>query len=122
MSHSSCGVTHVLESGSPAVVSPQPGASGTAHRIFLHTPEPFSSAALYVEALCRSITAEGTALHIVCPSNHQCLEKFNCNPLIMVHPTRARSTEGGHGFLGKVVVNLQFLFSSLAILFCAIRR
>ena len=91
-------------------------------RIFLHTPEPFSSAALYVEALCRAVTAEGTPIHIVCPSNHQCLEKFKHNPLITVHPTMARSTEGGHGLLGKVVVNLRFLLSSLTVLFCAIRR
>jgi len=91
-------------------------------RIFLHTPEPFSSAALYVEALCRSVTAEGTPLHIVCPSNHQCLEKFGQNPLITLHPTMARSTDDRHGLLGKVVVNLRFLFSSLGVLFCAIRR
>jgi glycosyltransferase involved in cell wall biosynthesis len=90
-------------------------------RIFLHTPEPFSSAALYVEALGSAVSEEGTPIHIVCPSNHQSLEKFKRNPLITVHPTMARSTEGGHGFLGKVVVNLEFLFSSLTVLFCAIR-
>lgn len=91
-------------------------------RIVLHTPEPFSSAALYVEALARSITAEGAPLHIVCPGNHQSMEKFNSNPLITVHPTVARSTDGAKGFLGKVIVNLRFLFSSLAVLFFAIRR
>ncbi|MBV9624276.1 MAG: acyltransferase family protein [Acidobacteria bacterium] len=91
-------------------------------RIFLHTPEPFSSAALYVAALARSVTGEGTPIHIVCPSNHQCLEQFNHNPLITVHPTMARSTDSRRGFLGKVVVNVQFLLSSLAVLFCEIRR
>jgi glycogen synthase len=91
-------------------------------RIVLHTPEPFSSAALYVAALARAITAEGTSLHIVCPGNHQSLEEFNGNPLITVHPTVARSTDGATGFLGKVIVNLRFLFSSLAVLFFAIRR
>jgi glycosyltransferase involved in cell wall biosynthesis len=115
---------NVLERGSPAVATPRPRASGFQRqgRIFLHTPEPFSSAALYVEALSRSVTAERTPIHIVCPSNHQCLEKFERNPLITVHPTMARSTDGGHGFLRKVVVNMQFLLSSLAVLFCAIRR
>jgi glycogen(starch) synthase len=127
MSDVNCGTTDVLKSQSPAVPSLEPGASGAGRchrqaRIFLHTPEPFSSAALYVEALARSITAEGTAIHIVCPSNHQCLEKFNRNPLITVHPTIARSTNGRHGFLGKVLVNLQFLLSSLAVLFCIVRR
>jgi glycosyltransferase involved in cell wall biosynthesis len=50
------------------------------------------------------------------------MEKFNSNPLVTVHPTVARSTDGAKGFLGKVIVNLRFLFSSLAVLFCAIRR
>jgi len=119
-----CGTTNLLESRSPALATPPPRASGFHRqgRIFLHTPEPFSSAALYVEALSRSVTAEGTPIHIVCPQNHQCLEKFNRNPLITIHPTIARSTNGRHGFLGKVVVNVQFLLSSLAVLFCAIRR
>jgi glycosyltransferase involved in cell wall biosynthesis len=58
----------------------------------------------------------------VCPSNHQCLEEFNHNPLITVHPTIARSTDGEQGLLGKVVVNVRFLLSSLAVLFFAMRR
>jgi len=130
MSDVNCGTTKALQSVSRAIATPQPRVSGSAHpiaferqeRIVLHTPEPFSSAALYVEALARSITAEGTSLHIVCPGNHQSLEKFNSNPLITVHPTIARSTDGGQGFLGKVIVNLRFLFSSLVVLFCTIRR
>ncbi|HZW96681.1 MAG TPA: glycosyltransferase family 4 protein [Candidatus Eremiobacteraceae bacterium] len=127
MSDVHCGTTSVLQSGSSAVASPEPRSSGSGsfhreERIFLHTPEPFSSAALYVEALSRAVTAEGTPIHIVCPSNHQFLEEFNRNPLITVHPTIARSTDGEQGFLGKVVVNVRFLLSSLAVLFCAIRR
>ena len=127
MSDVHCGTTNVLQSGSPAVASPEPRSSGSGsfhreERIFLHTPEPFSSAALYVEALSRAVTSEGTPIHIVCPSNHQCLEEFNRNPLITVYPTIARSTDGEQGLLGKVVVNVRFLLSSLAVLFCAIRR
>jgi glycosyltransferase involved in cell wall biosynthesis len=124
MSEINYGTTNVLGSGSQAVATPQPPASGLHRqgRILLHTPEPSSSAALYVEALCRSLTAEGTPIHIVCPSNHQCMEKFSHNPLITVHPSMARSIDGRHGFLGKVWVNLRFLFSSLTVLFCAIRR
>lgn len=127
MSDVHCGTTSVLQSGSSAVASPEPRSSGSGsfhreERIFLHTPEPFSSAALYVEALSRAVTAEGTPIHIVCPSNHQFLEEFNRNPLITVHPTIARSTDGEQGFLGKVVVNVRFLLSSLAVLFCAVRR
>jgi glycosyltransferase involved in cell wall biosynthesis len=115
MSDANCGIPRASGSAHPI-------ASHREERIVLHTPEPFSSAALYVEALARAITAEGTSLHIVCPGNHQCMEKFNSNPLITVHPTVARSTDGAKGFLGKVIVNLRFLFSSLAVLFCAIRR
>ena len=127
MSDVHCGTANVLQSGSPAVASPEPRSSGSGsfhreERIFLHTPEPFSSAALYVEALSRAVTSEGTPIHIVCPSNHQCLEEFNRNPLITVHPTIARSTDGEQGLLGKVVVNVRFLLSSLAVLFFAIRR
>lgn len=124
-------VLSAASNGSPSVSSAvartesRESGSGPFHReerVFVHTPEPFSSAALYVAALSRAVTAEGTPIHIVCPSNHQCLEEFKGNPLITVHPTVARSTDGDLGFLGKVVVNVRFLLSSLAVLFFAIRR
>jgi glycogen synthase len=91
------------------------------HRVFLHTPEPISSPALYVEALSRALTEEGIPVHVVCPGNHQALEALESNPLITVHPTVARSTDDRHGLLRKLLVNLQFLLSSLAVLFRSVR-
>ena len=91
-------------------------------RIFLHTPEPFSSAALYVDELSRALTLEGCPVHLVCPENHQARKAFERNPLITVHPTAARSTDRSHGLFRKLLANARFLCSSCAVLFCNARR
>jgi glycosyltransferase involved in cell wall biosynthesis len=92
------------------------------HRIFLHTPEPFSSAALYVDELSRAITAEGMALDLVCPENHQARKAFENNPLITVHATATRCTDRSQGLLQKVLTNARFLSSTCGVLFRSARR
>jgi glycogen(starch) synthase len=91
-------------------------------RIFLHTPEPFSAAALYVDELSRAVTSEGIPVHLVCPENHQARKAFDSNPLITVHSTAARSTDRSHGILRKLLTNAQFLCSSCTVLFRSARR
>jgi len=88
----------------------------------MHTPEPFSAAALYVDELSSAITAEGIPIHLVCPENHQARGAFDSNPLITVHPTAARSTDRNHSLLQKLLANAWFLFSSCAVLFRTGRR
>jgi glycosyltransferase involved in cell wall biosynthesis len=81
-------------------------------RIFLHTPEPVSSPALYVDELARALTHSGLPVHVVCPQNHQALASFKSNPLITLHLTHERSTESVAGLFAKVRSNLHFLLSS----------
>jgi glycogen(starch) synthase len=86
------------------------------NRIFIHTPEPASSAALYIDALTRALTSAGVPVHIICPENHQALATFRCNPMITVHTTMARATEGNTGTLRKALGNFRFLLLSCGTL------
>lgn len=91
-------------------------------RIFLHTPEPRSSAALYLDELARALTRIGIALHVICPANHQALKSFKANSRIRVHPTANRVTRTADGLLKKFWTNLLFLFSSCFTLFRSAQR
>lgn len=90
-------------------------------RIIIHTPEPVSSPALYIEGLSLALAAEGVPLHVVCPANLQTRPAIESDPLVIVHPSLPRSTAAS-GFWGKVRDNLSFLGSSLAVLFRQSRR
>jgi glycogen synthase len=105
-----------LAHGTPDELIERPDTFG-AHaqmpqRLFIHTPEPVSSPALYIDALSRALTAEGVPVHIICPENHQALEVFQRNPLITVHTTAVRGTDGSTGIFGKLLGNLRFLLLS----------
>jgi glycosyltransferase involved in cell wall biosynthesis len=108
--------------GAPASSGPFLVGGKEMQRVILHTPEPFSSAALYVDELSRALTSEGIPVHLVCPENHQARRAFDSNPMITVHPTAARSTDRSHGLLQKLQVNARFLCSSCAVLFRSARR
>jgi len=91
-------------------------------RVFLHTPEPSSSAAIYVFEIVRGLSERGVRVDVICPANHDMIENFKSNPLVSVHASAARSTDGSHGILEKLYKNAAFLFSSCGVLFGAIRR
>jgi glycosyltransferase involved in cell wall biosynthesis len=55
-------------------------------------------------------------VHIICPKNHQTIETFRSNPLITVHTTVARATDGKSGTLRKAFGNFRFLLLSCATL------
>jgi glycosyltransferase involved in cell wall biosynthesis len=91
-------------------------------RIIIHTPEPVSSPARYIEELSRALTAAGSPVHVVCPANHQFRREMESNPRITVHPSAPRSTEDGRGLLSRIAGNLAFLISSCTTLFRNSRR
>ena len=91
-------------------------------RILLHTPEPASSAALYVDELARALTDCGIPIGIVCPENHQARKNFELNPLITLHLSAPRFTRSSDSFLRKLWANLVFLLSSCTVLFRTARK
>ena len=93
-----------------------------APRVILHTPEPGSSAALYVEELSGALTAEDIAVRVVCPGNHQAREAMEANPFIDVRACRQRATDKDAGFWTKVRQNLSFIVSSCKALLQAARH
>ena len=98
------------------------GKQRTTPRIVLHTPEPISSPAIYLDELSRALTIEGVFLHLVCPSNYQARGFAERNPMIQLCATGERSTNPTHGLARKVWDNLRFLFSSGSVLFSTTRR
>lgn len=91
-------------------------------RIFLHTPEPVSSPALYVDEFVSALTASGLPVHVICPENHQARKRFEQNAHVTVHLSARRNTDPADGLLRKTVSNLRFLFSSASTLFRVVRR
>jgi len=85
-------------------------------RIILHTPEPASSPAIYVEELSRALTETGAPVHVICPANHQARRNFERNPLITLHASAPRSIRSGDGLFVKIFTNLRFLLSSCLVL------
>ena len=81
-------------------------------RVIWHTPEPYSAAARYACEMISAITAEGTAVTLICPENYQFREVLGRNPLVTLALTRPRSTDAKRGFLAKVWQNCRFLASS----------
>ena len=80
--------------------------------VVLHTPEPGSSAALYVEELSAALTREQVPLRVVCPANHDRRAVMEANPGIDVRACCERATRINDGLLAKLRDNLQFLLSS----------
>lgn len=101
---------------------PASDAAQSGPRIFVHTPEPTSSPALYVSGMLGALTADGVHVHLVCPSDHQALPEFESNPLVTVHLSAPRKIEPRLGMLGKLWRNGVFLFSSCWVLFTATRK
>ena len=90
-------------------------------RVVLHTPEPASSAALYVEALSKSLAADGVPVTVVCPANHTAIPSLQREPAAKVRTCRARGTRTDVSILTKVWENLRFVVSSGRILMSAVK-
>jgi glycosyltransferase involved in cell wall biosynthesis len=90
-----------------------------APRIILHTPEPASAAALYVEALADALAAAQTPVCVVCPGNHQAREALERDPLIDVRVCRDRATQVSVSVFTKIIENLSFVVSSTQTLWRA---
>jgi glycosyltransferase involved in cell wall biosynthesis len=90
-------------------------------RVFLHTPEPNSAAALYVTHLASSLAQRRLAVEVICPANHQSRNELESLVGIRVHPSASRSTEAG-GLLRKGAANARFLLSSCAVILRRTRR
>ncbi len=88
-------------------------------RIILHTPEPASSAALYVEALAVALATTQTPVCVVCPGNHQARAALERDPLIEVRICRDRATQVSVSVFTKIVQNLRFVVSSAKTLWRA---
>ena len=113
----------------------QPHASGVAARgaatlldspnsarIFMHTPEPVSSPALYVGEAVKALTADGVIVHLICPADHQALPELERNPRVVLHRTAPRQIDPGLGLLAKVWRNGKFLLSSNGVLLASAHR
>ncbi len=81
-------------------------------KIVLHTPEPGSSAALYVEELSAALALEKVPVRVVCPANHQARRAMERNPLIDVRVCCERATSTNVSFAAKIGQNLRFVVSS----------
>jgi glycosyltransferase involved in cell wall biosynthesis len=90
-------------------------------RVVLHTPEPASSAALYVEALSKALAADGVPVRVVCPANHQAIPTMEADPLIDVHASCERGTRTNVSLLTKIFENMCFVLSSASTLLQATR-
>lgn len=80
--------------------------------VVIHTPEPSSSAALYVEELSAALTEEKVPVRVVCPANHEARATMETNPLIDVRVCCERATSISVTLLTKLVDNLRFVASS----------
>ena len=100
---------------------PQIASKAAGPRVILHTPEPASSAALYVEALAGALAAAQTPLCVVCPGNHQAREAMQHDPLIDVRACRDRDTRVNVSLFAKIVANLRFVAASAKTLLGATR-
>ena len=90
-----------------------------APRIILHTPEPASSASLYVEALAGALAAAQTPVCVVCPANYEAREALERHPLIEVRVCRDRATQVSVSVFTKIIENLSFVMSSAKTLWRA---
>jgi glycogen synthase len=89
--------------------------------VLIHTPEPTSSPALYVDALVEALTGAGSEVMVVCPADHDSLDRFRENPLAKVKLSRARRIDTQVGIAGKVWRNGSFIVSSCVALMSAAR-
>jgi glycogen(starch) synthase len=90
--------------------------SDRANRVVLHTPEPASSAALYIEALATALAADGVPVRVVCPANHQAIPAIEREPSIDVRLCCERRTRTNVSLLTKITENLRFVLSSASSL------
>lgn len=81
-------------------------------RVLVHTPEPTSSPALYVDALVEALTECGIGVTVVCPADHDTLLHFRSNPLVRTMESCARHIDPSLGIVGKIRSNARFLISS----------
>ena len=85
-------------------------------KVVLHTPEPASSAALYVEALSKALAAEKIPITVVCPANHQAIRAMRKDPGIEVRTSCLRGIRTDVSLFVKVWENLRFVLSSVLTL------
>jgi glycosyltransferase involved in cell wall biosynthesis len=91
-------------------------------RIFIHTPEPASSAALYISMLAKALSDDGCTVHLICPANFESLHELQSQARVVAHVTLPRAIENPVGLLTKVWRNFAFLISSSVVLFTTVRR
>jgi len=80
--------------------------------VVIHTPEPSSSAALYIEELSAALTEEKVRVRVVCPANHGARAAMESNLLIEVCACCERATSINVTLLAKFAENLRFVLSS----------
>lgn len=88
-------------------------------KVVLHTPEPGSSAALYVNALSAALTAEKLPIRVVCPANHRARQAMERNPMIDIRVCGERATDTHVSLAVKLTQNLRFIISSCKTLLAA---
>jgi glycogen(starch) synthase len=111
------GYVYALEGRSWSVIAQQTsrlydGLFVSGAKVVLHTPEPASSAALYVEALSKALVADGVPVTVVCPANHQAINALRCDPSVKVRTCGERGTRTDVALAMKVWENLRFVMSS----------
>jgi glycosyltransferase involved in cell wall biosynthesis len=75
-------------------------------RIVMHTPEPFSGAALYVSELVKALLAAGEAVVLFCPRNFAYIQDLSdAGATIVCSGTRSTAPAG---FLARLARNLRF--------------
>lgn len=80
--------------------------------VVIHTPEPSSSAALYIEELCTALTDDKVPVRVLCPANHEARAVMEANPLVDLRVCCERATSISVTLLTKFVENLRFVVSS----------
>jgi glycogen(starch) synthase len=90
--------------------------------VVLHTPEPASSAALYVEALATALAAAQVSVRVVCPGNHQGRQAMERDSRIDVRACSDRGTSVRVSLFTKIAENLRFIVSSAKTLLNATNR
>ncbi len=81
-------------------------------KVVLHTPEPASSAALYIKSLARALAVAEVPVSVVCPANHQAIGELSENPAIEIHVSGPRGISTSVSLVTKILENLRFVVSS----------
>ncbi len=91
-------------------------------KVVMHSPEPASSASLYLEALSRALATNGVPVTVVCPANLQALSSLAVQPSIEVRACCARGIQTDVSIATKIWENLRFVVSSAWTLLASTQR